>query len=248
MRTVTLYSANYDAGQNLKKDQVEAIIEELAAKMLDFMKRNNIEDMKDLYFIQVRKGMDILEVIEIIGKPDSESVSSGSSGDWASCRWRSKSGKELYVSTSGNRITYISYSGFGIDEVESFKRISEEGRIRYYRLRWAEQCLQAIENPHWGYDGKLLKGRIAGWDGRMVLIRRDDTGRVASCDPRKFSRDDRILLASYLKTHIGTKYFEPRYNNVGVKIWTDEAIKVVEDRKAEAERRKPHKDENDEDP
>jgi hypothetical protein len=104
-------------------------------------------------------------------------------------------------SSGGTRITKIVREGYNAQEVVARKQLI--GQIRYLNdcNLWCAQCLQALQQDTWQYDGNAITGTLSSM-GKNTVSLTEANGMTRDYEIKKFSEHDRKLLWGYSRAHI----------------------------------------------
>ena len=224
-------SKEFDAGPCMTKKEVQEKIDLLDKKGKNFMDEHGLRDLRALFFLNINPDTDIRVVLDALGEPEEEYFEKTQNGTYTRMLWHSSTGKTLQIRAHTRRLgdfpkiitaQYSSSNKNDEDELNKFrgnKKLLNEGRALYYEHMLAVRCMEALEKTRWMYEGKEMRSELAGWAGVRARFRAPNNILI-SYDPKKFARDDQILLRSFLYSHVGLDNDHTRMEKV--KIWTVE--------------------------
>lgn len=198
---------------DLKNDAVATDIQNSIRKKQEAMAKDaGNMGVPACLFPSVSKGMDIDYVRDVLGKPTSETFRKYSSGDEnLSCRWNSGD-YYLYVSTEGQRVSYVKTEGFSLEEIrvcKSLERAVKEIRSLKGLLAARERIIRDyqafdFEAPReWKAGG--TNGVIIGCDRKMVEIKtqNSESGKdeIIELPISRLSPINQVLVEVYADYH-----------------------------------------------
>lgn len=224
-------SKEFDAGPCMTKKEVQEKIDDFDMRSKEFMEEHGLKDLRALFFLNINPDTDLRVVMDALGEPEEETIRKTPRGTYSNMFWHSSTGKTLEIEAYNRRVgeypkiitaEFRSRNSTDENELNKFrgnKKLLTQGKGLYYEHMLAVRCLEAMEKTRWMYENKEMRGELAGWAGLRARFRAPNKILI-SYEPRKFARDDQILLRSYLYSHVGLENDHTRMEKV--KIWTAE--------------------------
>ncbi len=206
----TKNEVNYEDDKTFKQNKERVV---LIDKEISAAAKNMGGSPSAFLYPFIEKGQDIDDVRDMLGKPESESFNKHSDGSESlTCSWQ-EGERRLYVTTTGQRINFVSLDGFSLEEIRTCKAIEKKNISKMFSKAMLKIRSKIIDEyqqvdykstREWGIGARAINGRIVGYrNGVVEFVKKDESGidTKMSMPVTRLTKTDQILVKIYIDFH-----------------------------------------------